>query len=140
MALSQQKFREVVLQLLFSADFDVSTDVEMLPFMMSEFAVSKKGIREAQSRKQEIVAKFPEIDERLIQSMKDYQLDRVPRLEHAILRLGTYELLFSDLPPKVAIAEALRLARKYATDEAVAFVNAVLDSIYKTCTMQVTSS
>lgn len=140
MALSPQKFREIVLQLLFSADFEVSSDGEMLPFMMSEFAVSKKGIREAQALKELVVAKFEEIDRHLQSLTTDYQLERIPRLEHAILRLGTYELLFSDLPPKVAIAEALRMARKYATDEAVAFVNAILDRVYKECTLKAISS
>lgn len=139
MALSKEKFREIVLQLLFSADFDSSSDGEMLPFMMSQFAVSKKGIKEAQEYKEQVVVKLAEIDQMIATSMVDYKIDRVPRMEHAILRLGAYELLFTDLPPRIAIAEALRLARKYATDEAVAFVNAILDKIYKTCTLNTTS-
>lgn len=137
MALSQEKFREIVLQLLFSADFEVTSDDEMLPFMMSQFAVSRKGIKEAMARKEEVFAKISEIDPLLTSAMTEYSLERVPRMEHAILRLGAYELLFTDLPPKVAIAEALRLARKYTTDEAVAFVNAILDKVYKTCTKAV---
>lgn len=130
MALSQQKFREIVLQLLFSADFEAASDAEMLPFMMHQFAVSKSGMRLALVRKGEIAEKFSEIDELLRNAVTNYSLERIPRLEHALLRLGTFELLYSDLHPKVAIAEALRLAHKYATDEAVSFVNAILDKLY----------
>ncbi len=134
MAVSKQKFREIVLQLLFSDGFEGASDAEMLPFMMKQLAVSKSGIRKAQQKKQEIMEKLEEIDRCLANAMTSYRLERVPHLEHAVLRLGAYELLYTNLPYKISIAEALRLARKYATEEAVSFVNAILDKIHKTCT------
>nr|NGX48373.1 hypothetical protein [Chlamydiota bacterium] len=60
-----------------------------------------------------------------------YELERISRIERSILRLGLYELLYTDLPDKVAITEAIRLTRKFATAEGGAFVNALLDAIYK---------
>ena len=62
---------------------------------------------------------------------KDYAFDRIPPVEKSILRLGVYELLHSDLSMQVIIAEAVRLARKFATKEGSTFVNAILDALQK---------
>ena len=54
-----------------------------------------------------------------------------------MLRLAVYEMLYlSSLPPKVSIAEAIRLTRKYSTAESSSFINAVLDAIYQTEIME----
>jgi N utilization substance protein B len=143
MAVSKQKFREIVLQLLFSADFAATSSEEMLPFMMKQFAISRSGIREAQANVASVLCHLCQIDDQIRATATEYRLERIPLLEKAILRLGIYELLHTDLPPKVVIAEGLRLARKYATDEAVSFVNAILDKIHKTkctCNLQPESS
>ncbi len=130
MAISPQKLREIVFQLLYSEDFGGCAEVaEML---MAQLAVTKKVMREAALAKDKIVEKLPQIDALIIEHCESYGFDRIPRVERNVVRLGAYELLFSTgIPPKVAIAEAIRLARKFATPEAATFVNAILDSIYK---------
>lgn len=129
MGLSQQKFREIVFQLVFSANQAGSEDEDMVPFMMHQFVMSKKAVRLAQERKALVVEKLPEIDARLKDTSLEYELERMGDVERNILRLGCYELLYSDVPPKVVIAEALRLSRKYASREAAGFVNAILDKL-----------
>lgn len=130
MPISPQKFREIVFQLLYSDDFGGSAEVaEML---MAQLCVTKKIVREASEVKEKILEKKKQIDELICNHSESYDFKRIPRIERNVVRLGAYELLFSsDVPPKVAIAEAIRLTRKFATPEAAAFVNAVLDSIYK---------
>ncbi len=140
MALSKQKFREIVLQLLFSADFEATSQEEMLLFMMKQFAVSRSGMKGAQASAEQIVNCKEAIDAQIGEASTEYSLERIPRVEKAILRLGVYELLHTDLPPEVAIAEALRLCRKYATGEASRFIHAILDKVYKTCTLRAESS
>src|SRR5690606_5705352 len=59
-------------------------------------------------------------------------LERIALVDRSILRLATYELLDEpDVPPKVAIDEAIELAKKYSTAQSGAFVNGVLDRIYR---------
>ncbi len=130
MPLSPQKFREIVFQLLYSADFGGCAEVaEML---MAQLAVTKKVLREATEAKDKIVEKLPQIDELVNTHSEEYGFERIPRVERNVIRLGAFELLFSPaVPPKVAIAEAIRLTRKFATPEAASFVNAILDAIYK---------
>lgn len=74
----------------------------------------------------------PEIDDCLRRHLKRWRLERLTYLDRAILRVGCAELLyFSDVPPKVAINEAVEIAKKFGDDRAGKFVNGVLDSIYK---------
>ncbi|MCX7733058.1 MAG: transcription antitermination factor NusB [candidate division WOR-3 bacterium] len=73
-----------------------------------------------------------EIDDTLRRHLRRWRLERLTYLDRAILRVGCAEILyFSDVPPKVAINEAVEIAKKFGDDQAGKFVNGVLDSIYK---------
>ena len=52
-------------------------------------------------------------------------------VDRVILRLGVYELLVTDTPPAVVIDEAVELARTFSADQAVPFVNGVLDAVHR---------
>ena len=128
MPLSNHKFREIVLQLLFSHDFSQLDEKETAAMLMQQLAVPHSALRNAQARVEKVAALFPELDRQVAALAHDYEYNRIPRMERAILRLGLFELAHDpEIPPKVAIAEAIRLARKFVTPEASAFVNAVLD-------------
>ena len=69
----------------------------------------------------------PRIDEVLAGYTTDWPVDRLPSVDRAVLRLGTYELLWSaEVPAAVAIDEAVELAKSLSTDASPAFVNGVL--------------
>ena len=73
-----------------------------------------------------------EIDSALEGALSNWRLDRLSKLDRAVLRIGTVELLWvDDVPPKVAIQEAIRLAEAYGGEESPRFVNGVLDALYK---------
>lgn len=132
MALPPQKFREIVFQILYSRDFEAGEENEMIPFMMHELKVTKRIMVDAHRKMEAIMAKQEEIDAMISLASTEYSFERISRVEKIILRLGLFELLFdTDLPPKVAIAEAIRLCRKFGTPESAHFVNAILDGIYK---------
>jgi len=76
------------------------------------------------------VAHREELDARLAAVAEHWDLHRMAAVDRAILRLGSYELLHCpDVPPKVAVDEAIRLAKKFSTAESGAFVNGILDKI-----------
>jgi N utilization substance protein B len=130
MAIPQQKFRELVFQLLYSYDIGSSKEDLMIPFMMEELSVSKKTVLQAQERVGKIQENLKEIDTLIANASKSYAFDRIQTVEKNILRLGVFELLHDpSIPPKVALAEAIRLTRKFGTPESGTFVNAILDSI-----------
>ncbi len=81
-----------------------------------------KGARESQEG----------IDALLASVVENWKVERIAAMDRAILRLATFELLASpDVPPKVAINEAIDLAKKYSTAHSGGFVNGVLDRLLK---------
>lgn len=62
--------------------------------------------------------------------LKDWKIDRLSKVDKAILSLGIYELLYTDTPNIVCINEAIELSKKYSDVEVTKMINATLDSIY----------
>lgn len=135
MAIAQQKFREILFQLMFSQNFSSLEEEEISDFLMQQLKVTKKVMKEAHSKCKEIFEKWEEIDRLIVRFCKSYDFQRISEVEKSILRLGLYELCYTDsesrVPPKVAIAEAIRLTRKFATAESAGFVNAILDAVHQ---------
>jgi len=76
-----------------------------------------------------VLADKEELDAVLESHSRDWSLSRMAPLERSVLRLALFELRGGVTPPEVAIDEAVRLAKRYATDEAGALVNGILGSI-----------
>lgn len=128
MAIPQQKFREIVFQLLYSYDLAETSDEDMLPFLMHEFKVTRKTLLEAQTKKSLIQEKLENLDRLIATTAIDYDFHRISRIEKNVLRLALFEMLHDEsVPGKVAIAEAIRLVRKFSSPEGASFVNAILD-------------
>jgi len=73
---------------------------------------------------------LPAVDSRIRDHLSNWRLERLTVIDRGILRLATTELMaMSDVPPKVAIHEAIRLAERYGTEESPRFVNGVLDAV-----------
>lgn len=133
MVLSHQKFREIVFQLLYSYDIGKNLDEEgIVTLLMQELTVTKRIVRTAQERVKEVLLHLPAIDGDITATSRSYDFARIQSVERNILRLSVFELLYEkQLPPKVVIAEAIRLSRKFASPESASFVNAILDYLYK---------
>jgi N utilization substance protein B len=67
-----------------------------------------------------------EIDRQIEASLLDWQLNRLPRIDRDILRIAVAEMLFLDIPQKVAINEAVELAKRYSDEDGYRFINGVL--------------
>jgi N utilization substance protein B len=76
-------------------------------------------------------AHFAEIDELILKRAANWRLERMPNVDRNILRLAIYEMKELKTPPPVVIDEALELARRYSEEDAVPFLNGVLDSVRK---------
>lgn len=74
-------------------------------------------------------ANLEAIDERLNERLNEHKLAEIGAIERAILRLGAYELLFSDTDKAVIINECVNLAKELASDTAPKFINAVLENL-----------
>jgi N utilization substance protein B len=79
-----------------------------------------------------VIAKQQKIDENIIMFATEWPLDQITTVDRNILRIGVYELLFAtDIPPKVAINEAIEIAKAFGGESSGKFINGVLGAIYK---------
>lgn len=127
--------REVALQLLFQFDLrgpgyekDLGQD---LASMCAEAAEGDEEVRTFAHRLVEGTLRLrAEIDERLRTVTRNWDLKRMAGVDRNILRMTVYELAHcSDVPPKVAINEAIELGKKYSTANSGGFVNGILDRV-----------
>ena len=72
------------------------------------------------------------IDEILAGVAQNWTIDRMPALDKAILRVGIYEIAYSDTPSEVAISEAVDLAQELSTEDSPVFINGVLATVSAT--------
>ena len=125
------KFREAVFLILYSLDFSKEADEQLLHFVGDQLKVGMRHIKEANLVVASVLSRLSEIDARIEGVSTEYEIHRIPKVELNILRLAIYELLFDEtIPHQVAMAEAIRLAKKFGNQECFKFVNALLDAIY----------
>ena len=129
--------RSIVLQSLFEWDLNAlekKSVHEVLERNVSEFAPNKSDLPFMEKLLDGVMAKQPELDLVIEKAAPEWPIDRISPVDRNILRLGLYELLFSDrkeVPAKVAINEAIELAKQFGGDNSSRFVNGVLGAVYK---------
>lgn len=129
--------RSVVLQSLFEWDFRDKNDAILSDAVRrdaAEFAPGNADVSFMEELAQGVVSKRPEIDTIIIKAAPDWPLDKISIVDRNVLRIGLYELLFADreeVPAKVAINEAIELAKSFGGENSGKFVNGVLGSVYK---------
>ncbi len=77
-----------------------------------------------------IIKKQKEIDKIANKYMNNWTIDRLNKVDKAILSLSIYELMYTDTPSVVAINEAIELSKKYSEDAVTKMINGILDKIY----------
>jgi transcription antitermination protein NusB len=124
--------REVALQLLFHWDLNVQQSLDGAELeLFWEFRPSIQGVRTfATNLLNGVIARQATIDEKITKYTANYELRRISAVDRNILRMAIYEMLYAeDVPPIVAINEAIDIAKKFGTEESGKFVNGVLDRV-----------
>jgi N utilization substance protein B len=102
---------------------------------LAKLRESKSEIAALRTRTDELVdailAAKGEIDAKLASIVENFSPARIDPVDRAILRLGTYELIRTDTPPKAVINEAIELAKRFGTTDSGRFVNGILDKVAK---------
>ena len=129
----RRKAREVALQLLYQLDVQGENNPEPhLPEFWARHPVDREVRDFAEVLIRGTKLHEPKIDEIISQCAQNWEMDRMAVVDRNILRQGVLELLWmDDVPPKVAINEALEVAKKFSTHESSRFINGILDRIHK---------
>src|SRR3990167_2016473 len=134
---SRHLARSIVMQTLFEWDFNGCHDAkieEILERNLLEFAPGEGDFSFTKNLTKNILKKRKAIDAIIEKAAPDWPIDKISIIDRNILRIGLFELLFSDrgeVPPKVAINEAIELSKAFGGDTSSKFVNGVLGAVYK---------
>jgi N utilization substance protein B len=129
----RRKAREVALQFLYQLDQTGAQDPT--PFeddFWTRHPVDGDARAFAETLVHGVKSRQSAIDTRITESTEHWDLDRMAVVDRNILRMAVYELLFEPtVPGKVAINEAIEIAKKFGTSESSRFINGVLDRIHR---------
>ena len=127
--MSRRRAREVALQVLYQEDLNPRAG----PAAGDEFIRRRLRTREMVEFSRGLVEGVRRhragIDQWIERTAANWSLHRMAPTDRNILRLGAYEILFADTPDRVAINEAVELAKRYGTAQSAQFVNGILDRL-----------
>ena len=125
--MTRRALREQVFLMLFRVEFHSAEEMEE---QMKLYEEQLEGCSETAyilDKFKGIVEKLDEIDAAIGEASKGWKVSRMAKVDLALIRLAVYEMRYEeDVPVKVAINEAIELAKQYGSDESSAFVNGVL--------------
>ena len=128
MKLNRTEAREKIMVILYQIDFyikeNMSYDIDTV--IKENLEIDNKFVRDVVYG---VIKNIENIDKIITKYLDNWDLDRLGKTDKAILRLGTYEMLYYDTPKVVVINEAVELSKKYSDDKIVKLINAVLDKI-----------
>lgn len=129
--------RSIVLQSLFEWDFEGRSQDEVYPIFernIKEFAPGSSDRPFMENLLRLVLSKRRELDHVIEKAAPEWPINKIAPVDRNILRIGLAELLFADrkeVPPKVAINEAIELAKQFGGETSGRFVNGVLGAVYK---------
>jgi len=123
--------REIALQVLYQTEQNPGlSPVEVRRFVERRLRADKKLVEFAEALIAGVQAHKPQLDGLISEAAENWRIDRMAAIDRNILRLGAYEMLYCpEVPTKVAINEALELAKRYSTAQSSRFVNGILDRL-----------
>lgn len=131
-SMSRRELREHIFKLLFLSEFSDANEMpEQLVLYFDGLAELHRGDQEYMEKKYSLVKEMlPEIDVMLNEASEGWKTTRMSKVDLAILRLGVYEMRYDeDIPVKVAINEAVELAKMFGGEESSQFINGILGKL-----------
>ncbi|MFO8165768.1 MAG: transcription antitermination factor NusB [Thermodesulfobacteriota bacterium] len=132
----RRRSRELAIKVLFHLEFSKKDDpAGAFDLICNTFGSPKDSMSFSKELVLGVCFHTEELDNAISKASQNWRLERISRVDHSILRLAVYEILYrDDIPPKVSINEAVDLGKKFGTEESGAFINGILDNIYNSLT------
>ena len=134
---SRHLARSIALQSLYEWDFseeEKKDHKEIIEKNMEEFAKEVKGKDFIYTLVEGVISNIDELNKIISAAAPEWPLEKITAIDRNVLRIGLYELIYGDkeeVPPKVAINEAIELAKSFGGSSSGRFVNGVLGTVYK---------
>lgn len=126
----RSRAREIVLQVLYQDDLNTDQPEDIrLRFMNARLNQDRSLVEFAEDLLAGVRRHRDAVDQQLEEIARNWKLSRMAATDRNVLRLGAYEILFTETPNRVVVNEAIELAKRYGTNNSSQFVNGVLDRL-----------
>ncbi len=134
--------REEAVKVLYTMDISNNYDINILNDYLNHFANEKSedlelnlnsiDVEYLNKTLIDVINNLENIDKKIIENAKGWKINRIAKVDLAILRVALGEILYNPLiPESVSINEAVEISKKYSIDESHKFINGILGSIYR---------
>jgi N utilization substance protein B len=128
--MGRRQSREVALQALYQVDVGKSDPESAINYLALNSGAGSDDMDFARELVMGALANLQEIDRIIVSYSKDWQLERLARVDRNIMRLSIYEIIYrSDIPPSVSVNEAVELAKVFGGEDSSKFVNGILGRV-----------
>ena len=126
---NRSELREVIMKVLYQIDMfnEAKVDYDLNDLIKEQLEVENSFVNDSING---ILEHREEINKLANKYLNDWSLDRLNKVDQAILSLGIYELMYTETPSVVSINEAIELSKKYSDEKVTKTINGVLDKIY----------
>lgn len=129
MTVSRKKLRDLSFKIVFSYNFYSGPELEEETriFLEQQEELTEEDREEILARSLQIFSRIPELDREISEKTEGWRIERFSKVDLSIIRLAVFEMHYDDeTPEKVAVNEAVELAKVYGGDESPKFINGVL--------------
>ena len=123
--------REAVVQTLYALEQGNDKAIEQFDELLKEKKIKNKKAEFAKNLLKGVLEHKEEIDKIIQDHLIDWSFDRLDKIDKQILRVGVYELKYTDTPFQIVIDEAVKIAKNFSEDKAKSFINGILDRVAK---------
>lgn len=128
--MQRSAMRELAFKLVYEMEVQKEEEIEI--FFENNEVTDEKVIEYLKDIKNGITENAEQINSLITSNLKEnWSLNRISKINLSLIKLAIYEMIYKDLPYKVAINEVVELAKKYADDSAPVFINGILASVVK---------
>ena len=131
--MQRSAMRELAFKLVYEIEVQKETEEEQFEIFIENKEITKDAVIDyLKDIKEGISKNIEEINSLITNNLKDnWSLNRISKINLSLIKLAIYEMVYKELPYKVAINEVVELAKKYADESAPVFINGILASVVK---------
>lgn len=131
--MQRSAMRELAFKLVYEIEVQKESEEEQFEIFIENNEITKEAVIDyLKDIKEGIKANSDEINSLITNNLKDnWSLNRISKINLSLIKLAIYEMVYKELPYKVAINEVVELAKKYADESAPVFINGILASVVK---------
>ena len=126
---NRSELREVIMKVIYQIDMfnEAKIDFDLNDLIKEQLEVENSFVNDTING---IISNRDKINELANKYLNEWTIDRLNKVDQAIISLGIYELMYTDTPSVVSINEAIELSKKYSDEKVTKMINGVLDKIY----------